>query len=489
MTENRPGAGIRRNTFLNLAGAALPSVLSLAVVPAFLAAIGQARFGVLAIVWVLLSFTEILDFGFGRAAANQVASLHDAPRATVRPVFWTALAFNGVMGVLGAGLLLLLGNLLISSVLKIPEAMRAEALASLPWLALAVPLAITSTALTGTLEGLERFGTVNLISLGANLLMQITPLLAAWAWGPDLGLLVGVTVLSRLIGNLAFMIACLAVLGWGAPVFDRSLVGHLLRFGGWVSVTALLNPILSAMDRFAIGAVKGMEAVTHYAIPYNLATRLGIIPTSLTRTLFPRFAMVAKSDAEALLREATAALLSVMTPLVVVGLVLVKPFLEIWLGRANGQASAAVGAILLVGIWVNSLGSLPYSFLQGRGRPDVTAKFHILELVPYLAALGLGLWFFGIEGAAMAWTLRVAADTSLLFWAVGVPVHRQSLLAAGAGLVTLTGCLALCAFESLPVRVFGGGALIAVTLVWAWKNAPYSVRMLFRQRLPLLGAR
>jgi hypothetical protein len=49
------------------------------------------------------------------------------------------------------------------------------------------------------------------------------------------------------------------------------------------------------------------------------------------------------------------------------------------------------------------------------GRPDLTAKLHLIELPPYLLLLWLLIRVDGIDGAAIIWTARVAADAVALF--------------------------------------------------------------------------
>jgi hypothetical protein len=70
---------------------------------------------------------------------------------------------------------------------------------------------------------------------------------------------------------------------------------------------------------------------------------------------------------------------------------------------------------LAAGVFLNSLAQVPLALVQGVGRPDLTAKLHLLELPLYV----LGLWWlistFGIVGAAIAWTLRVGLDAAVLF--------------------------------------------------------------------------
>ena len=65
---------------------------------------------------------------------------------------------------------------------------------------------------------------------------------------------------------------------------------------------------------------------------------------------------------------------------------------------------------------INSLALVFITFIQGIGRPDLSAKLHFLELLIYLPVLLWAIHNYGILGAAIAWTGRVAFDGILLFW-------------------------------------------------------------------------
>ena len=92
-------------------------------------------------------------------------------------------------------------------------------------------------------------------------------------------------------------------------------------------------------------------------------------------------------------------------------------------GRISLCFLLPVAEILFLGAWINgSSQGILYSLLQAQGRPDVTGKIHAVEVVPFLAVL----WFLtkahGIEGAALAWTIRAFVDAAFLGWAARLPI-------------------------------------------------------------------
>ena len=81
--------------------------------------------------------------------------------------------------------------------------------------------------------------------------------------------------------------------------------------------------------------------------------------------------------------------------------------------------------------------------MHSAGRPDLTAKLHIIELPFYLLILWWLLNAYGIVGVAIAWVLRVAVDTIILFIManrllfIAPPYAMRTLLTAGIVLFSL----------------------------------------------------
>ena len=78
--------------------------------------------------------------------------------------------------------------------------------------------------------------------------------------------------------------------GFRSETLKKELVSSLLKFGGWVTISTAVAPLLVSVDRLAIGAYLGAAAVASYSIPFSFIARMSIIPGSLSSALFPRLA-------------------------------------------------------------------------------------------------------------------------------------------------------------------------------------------------------
>jgi O-antigen/teichoic acid export membrane protein len=241
-------------------------------------------------------------------------------------------------------------------------------------------------------------------------------------------------------------------------------------------------------DRFLIGAVLTAAAVAYYATPYEVVTKLWIVPGALLGVFFPAFAASYLDDRErlrVLFDQAIRVVYLLLFPIVLVLVALAEPGLTLWLGTEFSVNSSSVLRLLAIGVFINSIGQVPFALLQGIGRPDVTGKLHLLELPLYLAGMYWLTVRYGIEGAAIAWVARVALDSLILF----VVVYRllpDLAAAVRVALLRAVVALQLLLIASLPgssnLKLLLLAAALPAFLGWGWFRVLTPVERAFIRR-------
>lgn len=414
------GRLLARNVIWNLMGGAAPLLVAVFAIPVLIHGLGKDRFGVLTLAWAVAGYASLFDLGLGRALTQVVAKkLGAGQEHEVPELFWTSLLLMLAFGMLGMIAVFALSPWLAHHMLKIPQWLQADTVRAFYLLGLSVPIVIASTGLRGLLEAHQRFDLVSALRIPTGLYTFVGPLLAL-PFTRNLAAVVGVLVGGRLISCIAHLWLCLRIV----PELRRRIAWHrpsagpLLRFGGWLTVGNIIGPMMMYMDRFVIGALVSAAAVAYYATPYEVVTRLQLIPAAVVGVMFPAFSVSFAKDrsrAGLLYGHSTKYILLVLFPIILSIVVLAQNGLTIWLGADFAQHSTRVVQWLALGILANSLAFVPFGFVQGVGRPDLTSKLHLLELPIYLVMLFGLIRVAGIEGAAIAWGARAIADATALF--------------------------------------------------------------------------
>ena len=476
---------IARSTLVNLAGLLVPTVTSLATVPLYLRWIGEVRYGVLLLAFTLLGYFGAFDLGLGRAVAQRVARQESSEERN--RTFWTAFILSGSVGVLGGIILYFFGHWLFAEIFQIPATLRGEAQKAIPWLAAIVPLIALISVLAGTLEARQAFFSLNASQIIGTIGLQSFPLFSIALGHSSVAALIAAALAGRLTGVLAmFWLTArrLPFAGW--PALHRAEIGPLLRFGGWVSVSGAVIPLLTVIDRLIIGTRLGVAAVTAYTVPFNLTQRFTYLPYALSTTLFPRFSQTQSEDAKGLLQQAVTTLTAIQTPFIVLAILLMHPFLTLWIGAALAAKMTPVAIILLLGIWINGPAYIPYAYMPAQGRPDLMTKFYLAELLPFLLILWALIAWLGIVGAALAWMLRSSADAIFCF--IATSTTRTYGRAIGLTLFPVIAAMLLAsASPSVGLDISIGFATLSIALGVSYYllPAPLRQRVTFWRKLLL----
>jgi O-antigen/teichoic acid export membrane protein len=243
-----------------------------------------------------------------------------------------------------------------------------------------------------------------------------------------------------------------------------------------MSVSGLVTPFLSIVDRFFVGGMIGAAAVTAYTIPYNLTQRFSYLPLALSTTLFPRFSKSDEENTRQLLNDGILTLVAIQTPLIVLAIMLMHPFFNLWIGDALATTYYPVAIILLIGVWINGPNYVPHNLLPAQGRPDIMAKFYLAELIPFLIMLWAFVTWLGIYGAAISWMLRSAAD------AIFCLIATRSLKVFLRGITPTVPAISIaimtvCMHLSEVSTIILGASAILLAMGASWTVAPTALKI------------
>lgn len=410
-----------RNIVWSLLGAGLPLLIGVYAIPRLIDGLGAEKFGLLAIIWVGIGYFSLFDFGIGRAltklVAEQVGVGNDE---RLGDLIKTSLQLLVLLGVIAALVVIGLTQVLIDSVFHVTESLRGEATWSLWILAVTLPFVVTTAGLVGLLQAYQRFRVISTIRIPLGLSNFLGPVLLL-PYTDSLVVTTVVLAVSRVAASIAYYIYCRDYFRNTASnvIANNPLViRELFSFGGWVAVSNVVGPMMVYLDRFIIGSILGLVAVTYYVTPYEMVTRLWVVPNAFIDVLFPLLTTALVSNAlraKGLFSAAANALVVLMFPVIALLTLFSSDLLHVWLGEKFVSNSDWILKWLALGVYVNGFARLPFILLHSKGRPDITAKLHLCEMPLFVVVLWLFMQRWGVEGAAVAWTARIVVDTLLLF--------------------------------------------------------------------------
>jgi O-antigen/teichoic acid export membrane protein len=283
-------------------------------------------------------------------------------------------------------------------------------------IAATIPVVVLANGFRGFLEAHQRFRAVNVVRIIVGVTGFLVPLLLLH-WTPRVDATVAALSLVRLITILGYLFCCIRICPgiWSHRRFGTTPLGPLLRFGGWITFDNLIGPLMISVDRFIIGTLLSVGMTTYYVTPQEMMTKLLILPMALQQAIFPAFSSVSREVGAVLYRRSVDSILLLMLPLTLIAMMFAREILTVWVGASFAAQSFRVLEWLAVGILINSVAHVPSSMIQAIGRPEVNAKIHTVELPLYLGLVWLMVSHYGILGAAIAWVIRVAADTACFF--------------------------------------------------------------------------
>jgi O-antigen/teichoic acid export membrane protein len=276
--------------------------------------------------------------------------------------------------------------------------------------------------------------------------------------------------------------------GAARPRFDPACLRLVWRFAAGVTGHAMMRVLLTHADKVILSRLLPLETFGYYMLAFTLASALNRAVEPVFAAFFPRFSeLVGRHDQAGLVSTYHRAcqLVSVLVlPASLVLALFAAPVLQLWTGNpVIARQAHLLLSLLVLGVALNSLMSLPYGLQLAHGWTGLTFWYNLAALALWIPGL---LWATLSRGALGAAWVSLALNASYVL--IQVPImHRRvlrgearrwyladvgaPLLAAAA--VAVAGTLAVRGVESPPALAAAIAAVSAATLGAAALTVPW----------------
>ena len=469
--------------------------------PVLIRHLGIDRWALFTLALSLAGSFGILDFGVSAALTRALAERIGTPEEReAPPIIVVAIALLTLTSSASAILVWIFTSQIIDHLLNVPPGLRQEAINAFHVLCLSGPLIGVYSALWGVLSAFQRFRAVILSNIPVSVLYYVGPM-AILLIRDNLAWVIATLVVAPLLQAIICGVLVLRVVpglrNW--PRFDMRLLKPLLRIGAWVTVSNVLWPVMLYVDRFVVGATLSLAAVSYYSTSLDLVMRLLMVPMAVAALLFPAVATSHRTMPErtrALLRTGVLATATVVFPACAILAGLSHELLSLWLGARFAVDGGTVLTIVAVGMYLNCIAIMPGTLTDAIGRPEIGTITLLVQAVLFPPVVMLMAVRFGIEGAALAWTLRALLNCAarlLICCRLGPaasPVVSKLLIVSFGGAAALVLCASAGPLALRLAAVLGLSIAVPVVNIGLLLEASElaQVRQFVRNRLPGVSA-
>lgn len=392
---------------------------SLIATPFTIRLLGPERYGLLALLNLVIAYLCYTDFGMNAASTKLSAERHSAnDDSGEASTVWTAFTSSAASGI-GFALATIFLAPQLASALRLTDALAAEAVPAIRIAALVFLGRSLSSVMNSPQLVRLRMKSATLINSSVGVAQVVCAPLVLWLGGTLVHVMWCVAGITAL-GLLAHCFVSAGLLKeLSSASFDSKLLRSLWTFGLGVTMALVADLVLTNFERIILTAFGSLTVLAYYSVAYTLASLVIMVPTALGHTIFPAFSRISSKDELArMYSRAFTGTLVVVTPIAILVALTARPVLTAWAGADYGRASYLPCLILLAGIWLQSISYVSYNLLMAGDEGNRVARLRWVQVLPFLIFAVWCVTSYGAVGAAAAWSIRVAVDlVAMLFLA------------------------------------------------------------------------
>lgn len=397
---------IVRNVFSNWVGYFISIVIAFFLSPFLVHTLGDARYGIWALVGSLTGYLGLFDLGVRSSLVKYVAqyrALNDD--INLNRIINTAL-FVFALSSIAIILISMALAYFLPYIFKIPDEYISEATCIVPLIGINIALSLISGVFGGTLCGFQRYDIFSASAIGVSIL-KTALLVLVLKTGFGLVAMTFVHIASTIMGlctSLFFSKKQHPSLQLSSKFINKQTLKTIYSYSVYIFIMTIAVRIVFYTDNIVIGASLSASAITFYAIGANLVLQLKALVLSMTKVFNPaasEFSAQNQDDkVQSLLIKGTKFSLYLVLPIGLGFVIFGKPFITLWMGEKY-QISAKVLTILMIPQFFALAQLTAGAILNGLAKHKVNAFVACAEAAANLGLSILLVRYYGIIGVAL----------------------------------------------------------------------------------------
>ncbi len=406
---------LKKNIILNFLCKTLPIFVAVLSIPYIINGLGIEKFGILSIIWIIISQAGILDLGLGHALTQLISKKLGLNQTDEIPyIAWTGLFVILVLGVIGSSGIFLAADYITYNILRVSPEYVVETALALKILCFCLPAFILIAAMEGVLASYQKFTRINAITVPLALLNYLSPVIVL-QFTTNMAYIILTLVIIRFCALIAMFISCRNLIGniTGKIQLKKKILHPLVSFGSWLTLTNIINPLLNLLERFLITFTLTASVIAYFNTPFDVLKRMNVITFSILQVMFPAFSFESASNrkkTQSLYIKSSLGILAIIIIPVLAVFFFAEPLLTIWINNDFAQKSYHIAQILALFMMISCLNPVPVEAIQSIGRSDITAKIKIAQLIYYVPLFIVSLNYWDLTGAAVAMLIKICIE-------------------------------------------------------------------------------
>jgi O-antigen/teichoic acid export membrane protein len=417
--DDRQGQGydLSRRSSKNAAfsgGAFLYSAaIAVIVTPVLVHRLGPVYYGIFSLSAAALGFVGMLDLGMTTALVRFLSkSVAEDDEQETRALIRSSLTFYGGVGAAGIVAMSLLAFVFAPAFFNLHGNALQAAKFAFAIAGLGFAFDVLTRGVSTIPLSLQRYDVAAYIRIVSGTVVAATSVAVLLA-GYGLRVLVSANVALDALG----LIVAVLIGRWLLPAvsfrpsLDARRIKRLMTFSVWVFIGNLSAFVLYQFDRFLLGALDSVAAVTYYAVAASTASYVYAVVASIAAVVIPAstdlFARGEWASVRRLYARATRACMLCVGSIGIPIVIFAHQVLDVWLGPGYAAKISTLLQILVLTFSLLSLTVIPFNILIGSGKPRIVAILNAAIAVLNVVLVVALVPSYGARGAALAYLVSV----------------------------------------------------------------------------------